>query len=140
MKALWSAIRARYKGDPTLLRLGRKLVRGYEGEPVDDLKPFVDCTMELTESLDTFTTDIEMHNATFTFWSKDQKPDTCDNWIEAMTAVFDKAQLSAAGLISVGCQKLGAASARLKNGVYECSITFEMIVQRTANLPVTRGA
>ena len=123
------------------MRLGRKLVYGMKGDVRNELKPCVDCTAVKDASLDTFSSDIDSYLLIFTFFSKDPKPNTCDDWMLAMKRVFDKGMPQAAGLIPVGWQMIdeNEEPAFYDDGVYTCSVEVRAIYQYSALTPAVRG-
>lgn len=139
MKSLRSALRARYNADGRLVRLGRVLKWGFKGDAPSGQFPCVDCTYDEEENLDTFTSDVTAFKVVFTMFSKSPEPDDCDDWLEAMTDVFDDGKIEAAGCISVGCVRTGTEYPWHDDGVYRCRATWRVILQRSSNLPVTRG-
>lgn len=140
MKLIYPAIERRFRSDPRLRRLGRKLERGFQGEPLISTMPFVDVSGVLSDTLDTFGSDIEQWDVTFTYFSASQRPKLADDWLEAMVRVFDDANLNDAEFSTVGVKRTGRDEPFMEDGTYRASVSYDVIVQRTNKLPANRYA
>lgn len=140
MKILFPALDTRFKSDSALVKLSRKLYRGYEGEPITGRKPITEVSGSLTDTLDGFDKDVEVYDITFTFFSDSLKPDACDDWQERMIDIFDDANLSSNDFSTAGCERVGKKEPFIEDGVFRASMDYRITIERAVKIPATRYA
>lgn len=140
MKILFPALETRFNADAQLVKLGKRLYRGLEGEPQRDVKPSCEVSGFLTGTLDTFTDDIEVYDVVFTYFSNSREPDKCDDWLVRMIDVFDDANLASDDFSTAGCFRTDKKEPFMEDGVFRCDVEYTITIQRTTKIPATRHA
>jgi hypothetical protein len=138
MKYLFQAIEARFNANPTLRLKGRKLFEGFDEARVNVVKPYTEVNAAMVQRLDTFGSDVETWELNFRFHAQDLKTGAADDWIDAMTDAFKDANIKAGQFQCAGTVMLGASVPKLNNGVFDATVRFRIIFQRTVNLPLVR--
>lgn len=136
MIGLFRSLESRFNGNPTLLRLGRKLFEGFEDQRVNATRPYVEVNPNLPDRADTFDSDVEVWNLPFRYHAKDLRTTAATDWIEAMENVYRDANLFSPFFSTCGCRMMEAAVPSLANGIYEAAVRFQLTLQRTANVPL----
>lgn len=140
MKYLFQAIEARFNANSMLRLKGRKLYEGFEDARVNVTKPYTELNAEMVERLDTFGSDIEVWDLHFRYHAKDIRTGAADDWVDAMTDAFKDSDIKSGRFQTAGCNMVTASVPKLKDGLFDATIDFQLIFQRRINLPLVRQA
>lgn len=136
MKILFPALEARFNASATLVAAGRKLVR-----KIESTTPYTLVEGDITDTEDTFSSDIEIYSVTFTFVDKGTVlVARADEWLERMIEVFDNANLTSDDFTTAGCVRTNKTEPEHSEGRWRASIEYDITIQRTVNLPAVRHA
>jgi len=134
---IFDALRSRFNGHGELRRVGRKMAIGTEG---GEHKANTTVTLNRTESLDTFGSDIEVWDCVFEFGSKSRLPFDCNTWLEAMVDAFEDAALIWPSFMTAGCNVTAQSGPTRDEEMFIASTTVTLIIQRRVNLPLVRAS
>lgn len=141
MKALFDALRARYRAHPVLFRKGRDLLEGLnEEERRNVVKPYTEVNFTMSERRDSFDSDVETWEAAFRYHAGSIKTNAAHDWLEAMQDTFKDANITSPFFHCAGTRMVTSSGASEADGGYDASATFEIILQRRIRNPVTVGA
>lgn len=140
MKILFPALKSRFDGVAVLVATGKKFLRGFDGEPLKDAFPYTEVSGSLTDTLDTFKTDIEIYSVTFTYFSNSSRPGAADDWQELMIDNFDDANIASDDFSTAGCFRTNKQEPFLEDGLFRASIDYDITIQRAVKIPATRYA
>ena len=140
MNTLFAALESRFNANTQLVGFGRKLYEGQNGLPRQS-GPHTCVDMVLSDRLDTFTSDIEVYDVEFTFFSASVHPDDCRDWLENVIDVFETANLTISGATNPSTVLIGQNEPSIGiNNTYWASSRYRIVVQRNSLKPATRGA
>ncbi len=139
MKELFSILERRFKADPLLTRVGRKLYEGFVGERLKASLPYVEVTFGNTEVLDSFGADFEDLEVEFTINTKGPRTVSADAIMREIRRVFKDAIDESDELHLVVLRYNGSDGPSVEDGVYRASMSFIASVQRKVLLPAARG-
>jgi hypothetical protein len=141
MKALFDALRSRYRANSVLRTKGRDLYLGLrEQERPTVTKPYAEVNLEMTERLDTFDSDVETWSATFRFHTNDIRTNPAHEWLEALQEAYKDARIASYAFHCAGMRMMRSAGPSASDGGYDASATFNLFIQRLVNSPLVRGA
>jgi len=145
MKLIFPAIQRRFNESAAMRRIGRKLFRGFNSEPLASTTPFCEVSGIISETLDTMGgaqggSDIEVWDLQFSYFSGQSTPTKADIWLEEMVRSFDDADLNDANFSTVGMVRTDRTEPFLADGTFRAAIRYDLLIQRTFNLPVVRHA
>lgn len=146
MKLVFPALNRRFCESAAMRRVGRKLFRGFLGDAsMASTTPFVEVSGVIGETLDTMGgtqdgTDVEVWDIEFTFISGRREPKAADDWLEEMVKLFDDANLNDANFTTVGMVRTDRTEPFIENGAFRAAIRYDLLIQRTFNLPAERHA
>lgn len=139
MQTLFDAIQDRFDEDGMLPVLGRKIYQGFENERAKTVLPFVDVTFVGPSQMDTFGNDVEELTAIVSAFTKRIRPRDAALLKEALMRVYDDCNLHHGEFYTVGFSRESAHGPVLRDGVYQSTIDYRVLVQRTVMVPAVRG-
>jgi len=137
MRALFSILEARFKADPVMTRVGRKLYEGFVGERLKATLPYVEVTFGNTEVLDTFGAEYEGLETEFTVNTKGPRVDSADAIMDSLRRVYKGKAGESDELHLEVLRLIGTDGPSVEDGVYRASMSFVAWIQRRVLLPAT---
>lgn len=131
------AIKARFHGNGTLRRLGRVVT---SGESAREHEAVTLVNMSLTETSDTFASDIEVWSVSLTFGSKSLRADDAMEWLDAVFRTFEDADIVWPTFACAGCRVVSQEGPSRSEELFVASAEVELIIERELNRPKTRNA
>ena len=140
---LWSAIEDKFNATKSLSAAGqgsagRIFVGHLADKSVHGPSPHVVADFEDLGRLDTFGTDIELYEVTFTIFSGSFDAKGCMNAMGDMKRSFDYCRLDSKMFTTVEFKRTGGTGPDLLDGRYQATMRYEVIIQLTAALPPIR--
>ena len=141
MRALFDALKARYRGHPVLRAKGRDLLEGLnETERLSVTRPYTEVNFEMTERLDTWGSDVETWQATFRYHAASIQTLSAHDWLEAMQDTFKDANIVSPFFHCAGTVMRTSSGASESDGGYDASAVFDIFIQRQVTNPAPVSA
>ncbi len=137
MNLVFPALEARFKGSTRLKRLGRKLYVGLGG--LEKTLPYMSVARTDGNQVLTFGKDHEEYTLTFNGFTSHEHSRRVLELQEAFFEAFDSCDLNGAGFSTIQMMRVYTTGPLIVNGVYQFTAAYELYIQRTVALPLSRG-
>lgn len=136
MEAIFTALQARFKADTEAKKVLGRLYQGFEGEPIRSVLPYVEVSKSNeSDELDTFDSDVESFDLTFTIFTKRLHPKKPNQGTSILRRLFDDVDLASESFNTVMFRRTGGDGPKLVDSLYQASITFSVILHRKTPVP-----
>lgn len=138
--ALFNALRARFLANP-ILRTGSRdiLLDVTDRDRPNVTRPWTECIISKTASLDTFGSDIDEYEVECRFHSGTIMPVSTEAWLEAIRESFKDANITSYAFQCAGTRSQQDQGPSEADGGYDAAFTFVATLQRRVTNPATVG-
>lgn len=103
------------------------------------VRPWTECIITKTDSLDTFSDHIDEYEVECRFHSGTIMPVSTESWLEAIRAAFKDANITSYAFHCAGTRSQRDAGPSEADGGYDASFTFVVTLQRRVTNPAVVG-
>jgi len=136
MNLVFPALESRFKGSAPLKLAGRKLYLGLGG--LKKTLPYVSVGRVTSVPETSFGKDFETYTLQFNgFTSREHHAKVLD-LMDLVQETYDKCDLLGAGFSTVGMLRQGTTGPLIADGVYQFTMLYELQIERTVNVPLSR--
>ncbi len=135
---IFPALERRFTANKRLVLLARKLYQGLGSENLKS-RVYVSVTGEVVHhDFDTFDTDVPMYSLEFTLRGKGQQPAKVAEALRELRRTFDDGTLVSPDFTVSSMRETRAAGPELVEGVYEATLTYDLLVTMRTLVPANR--